>query len=385
MRSRKPNKTKLKIGLVFDDSLDRTDGVSQYIRTLGGWLSAQGHAVTYVVGQTRMKNWRGGKVYSLSRNLKVAFNGNRLTTPMPAKTGAVRKMLIAEDFDLLHVQVPYSPFMAKKVINKAQDRTAVVGTFHILPSGWMAVWGTTLLRFWYGRSLKRIQPMLSVSTSAAEFCHSSLKRACQISPNVVELKRFRLSRKVANRDNKIVFLGRLVERKGCLYLLKAFITVSKLKPEARLVLAGDGPQLQELERFVENNGLADKVSFLGFIDEADKPALLSSAAVACFPATSGESFGIVLIEAMAAGAGVVIGGNNPGYSTVLSDDVLFDPKNTDALSALILKILDDKTLAAKLHSHQQKQVLSYDVDKVGHEVVRIYRQAVAKQRQRSHN
>ncbi len=75
----------------------------------------------------------------------------------------------------------------------------------------------------------------------------------------------------------------------------------------------------DTQNYVEQNNLRSSVKFLGFVNERDKPELLASAAIACFPSLGGESFGIVLIEAMAAGASVVLGGNNPGYTSVLGD------------------------------------------------------------------
>src|SRR5581483_312331 len=101
--------------------------------------------------------------------------------------------------------------------------------------------------------------------------------------------------------HKIVFLGRLVERKGVKYLIKAFNLLERNLPDAHLVIAGDGPQRPALEALVKEYNLQAKVSFLGYIEEEDKPSILASAAVACFPSLYGESFGIVLAEAMAAG------------------------------------------------------------------------------------
>ncbi|MBA3757704.1 glycosyltransferase family 4 protein [Candidatus Saccharibacteria bacterium] len=385
MQLKNPNSEKLKIGLVFDDSLDRPDGVSQYVKTLGKWLSAQGHEVRYLVGQTTLEQWQGGRVYSLSKNIPVSFNGNRLTTPLPVKKSRVREILSFEEFDVLHIQIPYSPFMAKTVINNSAALTAVVGTFHILPAGWMASWGTKLLRLTYGRSLKRVDKMLSVSTSAAEFAQQTLKRESSVLPNVVESAVFGKTKKIARSGSHIIFLGRLVERKGCLFLLKAFLIIAAKYPNARLTIAGDGPDRNELEDFVKKNNLQKQVSFLGFIDENDKPNLLGSTDIACFPSLYGESFGIVLIEAMAAGAGVVIGGNNPGYKTVLEPEALFDPKNPNQLALLLENLMNNKELSARIHLKQQQDVKKYDIEIVGAKLVEIYRSAVAKKRLKSHN
>ena len=110
--------------------------------------------------------------------------------------------------------------------------------------------------------------------------------------------------------------------------------------------------------------------------------MLAGAAIACFPSLHGESFGIVLIEAMAAGAGVVLGGANPGYKTVLGGrpETLVDPKNTRQFAKRLEKFLTDAQLAAQIHSWQQSHVKRYDINEVGPSLVKVYYQAIAKQR-----
>src|SRR5204863_1213378 len=95
---------KLSIGFVIDDSLDRTDGVQQYVKSLGAWLSSRGHRVSYLSGQTTMTSWKGGQVYSLARNIRVKFNANRLAIPAPADKSEIIKILDAEQYDVLHIQ-----------------------------------------------------------------------------------------------------------------------------------------------------------------------------------------------------------------------------------------------------------------------------------------
>src|SRR3989338_6950544 len=107
------NSGKLSVAFLYDDSLDRPDGVSQYVRTLGAWLAKGGHKVTYLVGQSKLPSYAGGKVYSLSKNLPVSWGGSRLSISVFPKLKAIKKILDQEDFDVIHVQFPYSPFMAK--------------------------------------------------------------------------------------------------------------------------------------------------------------------------------------------------------------------------------------------------------------------------------
>src|ERR1700760_451276 len=107
----------MKIGLVLDDTLDTPDGVQQYVIQVGTWLTAQGHEVHYLVGATERTDIP--HIHSLSRNLKVKFNGNRMSMPLPTSKRTLKRFLHEQQFDVLHVQVPYSPFMAGRLLLSA--------------------------------------------------------------------------------------------------------------------------------------------------------------------------------------------------------------------------------------------------------------------------
>src|SRR3989344_558344 len=371
----------LSIGFLYDDTLDSSDGVAHQVKTLGAWLSQRGHKVSYLVGETKMREWQGGMVYSLARNQAVTFNGNQMSIPLPANRRKIKQLLDDIHFDVLHVQVPYSPFMAKRVINSANESTVVVGTFHVYPSSYWVELGTKFLRLLLGRSLKKFDEMISVSTPTATFAKRTFGINSLVIPNTVDVRHFKLSTHTrSNRQAKqIVFLGRLVERKGCLYLLKAFKELLRNVPEAKLIIAGDGPRRKMLEIYVKQQKIDRSVDFLGFISEADKPKLLAQADIACFPSLYGEAFGIVLIEAMAAGAGIVMGGNNPGYLSVLGEqrELLIDPKKTAAFAAQLEKLLKDEGLIARLHKWQTKQIKNYDIAVVGPMIESTYYRTVA--------
>src|SRR3569833_100544 len=201
---------KLKIGVVFDDSLDTTDGVAQYVKALGGWLSQAGHSVTYLVGQSKTKQWQGGRVYSLSKNLRVRWAGNRLSISLIPKIKLMNQVLKAADLDVVHVMVPYSPFMAEPLIRKLKPHTALVGTVHIYPASFLSSVGSRLLRILYGRNLKRFDAMFSVSLAAQAYAKASLKVDSDVLPNVVQVDKFRSSSAKKATKPTIVFLGRLV-------------------------------------------------------------------------------------------------------------------------------------------------------------------------------
>lgn len=387
MNNEKRGSRPLKVGFVFDDSLDSVDGVSQYVKALGSWLTDQGHSVNYLVGETTIPHWAGGKVYSLAKNQKVSFNHNKLTIPLPADRNSIKKLLSKERYDILHVQMPHSPFMAGRVVKYCDEKTAVIGTFHILPAGRVATAGSYFLRMMYGRSLRRFDTIFSVSTAAADFAKKVFKIESKIMPNVVDIKKFSVLVPPKNQTPQIVFLGRLVRRKGCSELLKAFKLAKQKGLEAKLVIAGTGPERPRLESYSIQNQLKNDVEFPGFVSESNKPALLARADLACFPATGGESFGIVLLEAMAAGSKVLLGGDNPGYRSVLGGNplLLINPHKTNLFAARLIKLLNDKKEIDKANRWLQEEVKKYDVDLVGKQLEKAYYSTIAKRIEKIHN
>ncbi len=367
----------MKIGLVFDDSLDRNDGVQQYVRTLGSWLSAENHEVHYLVGQTHV---RAPHVYSLSKNISMRFNGNRFTIPLWASGTAIRKLLKHERYDILHIQMPYSPVLAGKIIAGAPAATAIVGTFHVMPVGKLQIAGNYMLGKLQKRSLSRFNAICSVSPAAQQFALRAYGIKTQVIPNMINTAEWKNS--IQPQPHHIVFLGRLVPRKGCKELLRALAVLPA--PERQglsITIGGTGPERTKLEKIARKTSL--DVSFPGYIAEKDKLALLASADLAIFPSTGGESFGIVLLEAMAASAGIVIGGDNPGYRSVLGDlpaSLIDFTTHTEAVRRLG-QLLQDKALRRQLHTQQQKLIKTYDVLPIGQQITAMYQTALLHRRQ----
>jgi len=374
----------MKIGLVLDTSLDPPDGVQQYVIGVGEWLRAQGHDVHYIVGETVRTDLPN--IHSLARNFKVRFNGNRTTVPLPTSRRKLRAFLTEQQFDVLHVQTPHNPFLAQRIIMAADPHTAIIATFHVLPEGKLPVVGTYALGLWLHPSLKRIDRMLSVSAAAAAFEKRTFRVESTVLPNVFDYQLFHAARPLAKYDDSvptILFLGRLVPRKGCRYLLEAIAKLDRAAlPEFRVVICGKGPLLPDLERFVTEHKLEDVVEFAGFVSEADKPSYYASADIAVFPSTGGESFGIVLIEAMAAARGPVLGGDNPGYATVLEPfpTQLFDPRQPTVLADHLKHYLTDASIRKTLADQQQEYVRQFDVEAVGQQLLAIYDDALQARR-----
>lgn len=367
----------VKIGLVLDDTLDKPDGVQQAVITLGTWLRSEGHVVHYLVADTSRKDLPN--VHSLGRFVNLRYNKNTVRTPLPASRKAIKKLLEHEQFDVLHIMLPYSPFLAKQVIKYAGPKTAVIGTFHILPASRLHGYSNQALRVLLGRSLHRFDAIMAVSEPAIHFARKAYGINAEYVPNPIVMSDFRSGKRLKeygkNKLN-IVFLGRLVERKGVLELIKAYNNLDDVvASRTRLLIGGKGPLKAKAKQMVHGNR---EVHFAGYVSEAEKANFLASADIAVFPSISGESFGIVLVEAMAAGAGVVLGGNNPGYRSVLGQQpyLLFDPKDTNAFSEQLRLFVEDNSLRDKMHAWQEEAVQQYDIAVVGEQVVSIYKRCL---------
>ncbi|MEK9196342.1 MAG: glycosyltransferase, partial [Patescibacteria group bacterium] len=176
---------------------------------------------------------------------------------------------------------------------------------------------------------------------------------------------------------ELLFHGRLVERKGCTELIKALAYGNKnnlFKKDWFLHISGDGPDRKKLEKQVTKNDLAQNVKFHGRTTDDKKFKLMNLSDITLYPAMSGESFGVVTVEAMATAHPVVLAGNNPGYASVLSEakGSLFDAKNTEEFARHLAKYINNPKARKILYNKQQKLVKKYDIKTVAKQVLKVY-------------
>jgi len=372
----------MKICFVLDDGLDRPDGVQQYILTLGDWYKSKGHEVHYIVGETARQDI--SHVHVLSRNMQVRFNKNRLAMPLFASRKKIRSVLQKEQFDVLHVQMPYSPQFVAQVIRSAPARTAIIGTFHILPSGGLQRIGSQILSQLLSGSLIRIDAVYAVSPAAQAFAKHYMNIDSRVLPNAVDLSSCQSGQELKKyaKTKNVVFLGRLVERKGALELVKAIHTLVKTERFSgrQLILCGTGPMESKINRYITSHNLERYVTCPGFIAEKDKKNYFATADVTVLPSKYGESFGIVVVEAIASGSRVVLGGDNPGYRYVLNDieDTLVNPSDTDTFADKIDTLLSNETRSTELGSAQRKYIAQFNVSAVGATLLKDYKAILAK-------
>ena len=364
----------MKIGLLLDDTLDSNDGVQQYVKSLARWLLKEGHDVKFLVGQSSDKSEFGNRVISLSTNIIVSGNSNILSMPIWPNIEKMKKSLDEEKFDVLHVQAPYSPLMSEIILNLAN--TPKVATFHIFSTNPVYCYGSKILAFFPKKSLSSIR-FISISVASKKFAKNFFGVDSIVIPPAINLKKNdgKMIKKYLDGKINILFFGRLVKRKGVIYLLRAYKKlITRIgKNSLRIIIAGEGKEKTWLKIYAKMFNLPN-VEFTGYIEENDKAAYYNTSDICVFTATHGESFGIVLLEAMACGKPVVAFAN-AGYKEVLTGEgakFLAEPKNVDELAERLEILIKDKKLRERMGKWGLEEVKKYDWNVVGKKILEFY-------------
>ena len=371
----------LRVGLVYDDTIDRYGGIGAYVTTLGDALRRRGHLVTHLVGTSVMSERPGSNVRALARNVSVRFNGNHLSMPIWSERRKLDRVMSEGDFDVLHVQVPYSPLMSGRLLARMADHAAAIGTYHVASERLLPKIGAQALRALMVRSAPRFDAHVSVSEAAANFAlRWSGIRTSAVVPNPIHAAQIRTQASLGCWDDEmeVVFVGRLVPRKGAEQLVRA---VAGMKRRPRVAIIGDGPLRPRIEQLITKLGVRRSIRLYGTVSDEVKAAALAQARIACFPSLYGESFGLVILEALAAGAEMVLGGDNPGYAEVLGDRrALVDPRYAAGFARHLKQLLDDPGLRASIGVRQRLLLERCAADTVAADLIEVYRSALAHRR-----
>ncbi len=358
----------MRVGMICPYSLSIPGGVQAQVLGLARELRERGHAVRVLAPCDGPPPEPG--VTPLGASVPFAANGSvaPLAVDWPSAVRTVRA-LNAERFDVVHVHEPLAP--GPSVITLLASSAPVVATFHRAGASRTYRYLGPVL----GRLMRsRIDRWVAVSRDAASTA-AALGGDFLILFNGVDVERFaqapRMERPPGRRA--IFFLGRHEERKGLMVLLRAF---QLLPANVDLWVAGTGPQTDELKAQYANDS---RISWLGRVSDAEAATRVKSADAFCIPSLHGESFGIVLLEGMAAGTPVVAS-DIPGYRNVGTpelDALMPPPGDPDALAAALQRVLDDSLLAERLRGAGRRRASAFSMGELAGRYETMYRQLVA--------
>jgi phosphatidylinositol alpha-mannosyltransferase len=365
----------VRIGIVSPYSFDVPGGVQNHIMDLAEALIGLGHEVSVLAPADEDADLPS-YVVPAGRSVPVPFNGSVARIAFgPVATARVRRWLSRGRFDVLHVHEPM--VLSLSLLAVLSARGPVVATFH-----------TAISR---SRALSAAQGLLQMVSEkiTARIAVSELARKTQVEhlgggaveiPNGVTVARYAGATPLPGwpgDGGSLGFLGRFTEpRKGFTLLRTAFVTLAQSRPRLRLLVAGPGDRDDLYDEFPPE--LRDRVAFLGLVSEADKARMLRSVDVYVAPNTGGESFGIVLTEAMAAGAAIAAS-DLDAFRRVLDGGragALFRNGGAAALTALLDALLDDPARRARLATCARTAVATFDWPTVAARVLEVYATAI---------
>jgi len=363
----------LRIGIVCPYSWDVPGGVQNHIRDLAEFLINNGHYVEVLAPATESEDLPD-YVVSAGRAVSIPYNGAvaRVLFGVGANS-RVRSWINDGDFDLLHLHEPAIPSLSLLACWAGEG--AMVGTFHAAAKYQKAIFAIGPI---LEPVIEKLSARIAVSESARLTLTAHLETDAIVIPNGIYSDNYRdgVSR-IEWQGNTIGFLGRFEEdRKGLPVLLDALPIISRFIPDIRVLIAGPGDSEEVLEKV--DPQLRNRVEFLGKISEIDKANFLASVSLYIAPNTGGESFGIILAEAMAGGAAVVAS-DIPAFADVLGNGqfgALFETENSENLAKVIIDLLRDDSKRMELARAGAFHAQRYDWSQVGVEIFEVYELAM---------
>lgn len=364
----------MKILLVSPYDITYPGGANEHIHYLAAEYRAKGHEVRILAPASRGRPLPDEPgLHTIGRPVPIRANGSnaRITLSLTLSR-QVKDYLAAERPDVVHLHEPLMPALPLTVLYHAEARK--VGTFH--------AFSESNLGYFYARPFlqpffERLDARIAVSRPAANFVGRYFGGDYEIIPNGIEigdlggvapLPRYRDGRPT------ILFLGRFEEpRKGFRYLLRAFALVRDQFPDARLLVVGGGNAQVYSEELARIG--ATGVEFAGYVDNAVKPRYYASCDVFCSPSTKGESFGLILLEAMVSGRAVVAT-SIPGHASVIThgaDGWLVPPQDPVALALALVRMLADRETRERIAAAGQRTAQRYAWSEIARRVLTVYR------------
>jgi phosphatidyl-myo-inositol alpha-mannosyltransferase len=370
----------MKIALVSPYDYAYPGGVTEHVRNLAEQFRLRGHEAHVIAPSSAAPVSEGSEpfVHRVGRVVPIPTNGSvaRITLPLRGYL-QVKRLLTHQSFDIVHLHEPMMPALPLTVLR--HSHAINVGTFH--------AFGRSNIGYFYAKPMLRpffnkLHGRIAVSGPARDFVGRWFPGDYRVIPNGIDYARFAtpLEPLPEFEDDRldVLFVGRLEKRKGLKFLLRAWPLVRREFPKARLlVVGGGGRRLESYRTWASRRGWSEVV-FAGHVSTEDLVRYYQTSDVFCAPSTGQESFGIVLLEAMAAGR-PILATEIPGYAEVVThgrEGLLVPPKDSDALAIGLTHLLADAKLRRELGARGRRKAAAFDWSKVAERVLGYYGETI---------
>lgn len=359
----------MRVALVCPYAWDRFGGVQSHVRSLAGALRSRGHDVRVFAPHVAADAVAPEGVTLVGRAVPVPANGSVAAVAFgPAIGTSVRHALADFGPDVLHLHEPLIPSISLLALRSSE--VPAIGTFHASME-WSAGYG--IARGALGPTMKRLAVRTVVSESARALVSKYFPGPYELTPNGIDVPAFSNAEPIRHAEGPtVLFFSRLEKRKGLEVLVRA---MGELGDAATLVVAGSGPEERSVKSLARS--LPVDAVWLGRVPDAEVAGTYRGAGVYCAPALGGESFGIVLVEAMAAGAPVVCS-DLPGFRAVAGEAAFLVPPEAHLrLAAALRRVLEDPDKAESMRTAGLRVAGRFDWSELVPRVEALYEAALA--------
>ena len=363
----------LKIGIVCPYSWDTPGGVQNHIRDLAEFLIESGHDVSVlapVIDESNLPEY----VVNAGKPISIPYNGAVARVLFgPVAFARVRQWISQGEFDLLHLHEPAIPSISLLACWAADG--PMVGTFHAAAKRQKIIFAIGPI---LEPAIEKLSARIAVSEAARLTLTDHLDTDAVIIPNGIYANRYTDGKTIEKwSGNSIGFIGRFEEpRKGLSVLIDALPVISRFAPDVKIFVAGPGDPAEVIEGI--DPQLRQRFEFLGKITESEKADFMSSVAVYVAPNTGGESFGIILAEALAGGA-CVVASDIPAFDDLLGHGefgALFESESSTELAKVVIDLLRDETKRKELSARGKERSKMFDWTVVAQQIYSVYEMSI---------
>ena len=373
----------MKIALVSPYDFEHPGGVVNHIQSLANEFARLGHTVKIIAPVSRHKSKENEAFIPIGRPRPIPSSGSVSRISLSLHLAPrIKEVLKQEKFDVVHLHEPFVPMLCSAMLRFSDGMN--IGTFHAFASRPGYIFGWPVTTYLLHRRNRKLKGRIAVSTPAQRYAMTHVSGEFTIIPNGVDLRRFSPDIEPIKqyKDGKlnILFVGRMEPRKGLIYLINAYNKIKASYPNTRLLIVGPGLWFRKkYELQVKLSGLKDVV-FAGRVSYKDLPRYYATSDIFCAPATGRESFGLILLEAMAAGK-PIIASSIEGYASVVThnrEGLLVPPKDTVALAHALELCIKDRNLRRQMGEQGLITVRQYDWPIIARRVLEYYKKTIEK-------